>query len=221
MEGASFWISVAALILSGLSYYFAKRSWGESHRPLVTARVVSCGTGLGDSQSAASLNLVVENSGNRPARNIRLTVAEQGLAVAFANNLPDEERETIRGCFSARFTIPVLPNGAATSNAFGHVSFKADADWKLHSRVPIIVHYEDLDGRTFRHGQELFVADNSGFAGTHWSRMIISRCTRPKRLKSRCCTARSARGGRQAPALPGFARPVHASMRPFSWGEAG
>jgi len=38
----------------------------------------------------------------------------------------------------------------------------------LHSRLPILISFQDLDGRTFSHKQELFVADNSGFASTYW-----------------------------------------------------
>jgi hypothetical protein len=165
---ASVWISLAALIVAVVSYHFARVSWRETNRPIVTARIVTCGTGLGDSLSTAALVLLVENSGNRPAKNIRLRVPEQVLASAFEVRNPDSERADIRANFSAKFTIPVLTNGGFSSNSFGLLSHRSDSTWKFHVRLPLCVSYEDLDERKFCHHQELLIADNSGFAGSHW-----------------------------------------------------
>jgi hypothetical protein len=118
--------------------------------------------------SAAPLNLVVENTGNRPAKNLRLEVNEAALAAALAKTASDDHREEIRACFSSKFGIPILPNGMSASSAFGLISYRDDNDWEFHSRIPISIRYEDLEGRKFKHSHDLFVADNSGFASAHW-----------------------------------------------------
>jgi hypothetical protein len=38
-------ISAAAFLVSMISFYYSRRSWSESNRPLVTARVSSLGMG--------------------------------------------------------------------------------------------------------------------------------------------------------------------------------
>ncbi len=163
-DEGSLWVSIAALAVSVLSYYFAVRSWRESYRPLVTARVGTHSFG----NMGAALNLIVENTGTRPARNVRLTVEEPKLASAFDPQIEDSEREQIRACFAAKFTIPVLANQASVSNAFGFLSRDKDNTWQWHSRIPIRIAYEDLDGRQFKHKLDLFVANNAGLASGAW-----------------------------------------------------
>lgn len=69
MDIGSLSFSVVALIVSVLSFYFSIKSWRESNRPLVTARVSNKSAG----NVAASLILVVQNTGNRPAKNVTLS----------------------------------------------------------------------------------------------------------------------------------------------------
>jgi hypothetical protein len=165
VDKATVWLSAAALFVSVVAYYFSRKSWQESNRPIVTARVrTDSGGNMG-----TALDLLVENTGSRPARDVRLTTDEAALAAAFASNINDTEREQIRACFSSKFIIPIIANGASVSNAFGFLSANSDNTWKLHSRIPIRVCYEDLDGRAYEHQVTLFVADNRGFASTHWA----------------------------------------------------
>jgi len=164
MGEGSIAVSLAALIVSILSYYFAVRSWRESYRPIVTARVTTHSSG----NIGAALNLLVENTGTRPARNIRLTVDEAVLNEAFDPNHANRYREGVRACFSEKFVIPVLANGATVSNSFGLVSRNEQNTWKWHSRVPVRITYEDLSGRKFTHDLDLFIANNEGFASGAW-----------------------------------------------------
>lgn len=164
MNEGSIAVSLAALIVSILSYYFAVRSWRESYRPIVTARVVTHSSG----NIGAALNLLVENTGTRPARNIRLTVDETVLNEAFDPNSANRYREGVRACFSEKFEIPVLANGASVSNAFGLISKNEQNTWQWQSRLPIRIKYEDLGGRKFKHDLNLFVANNKGFASGAW-----------------------------------------------------
>jgi hypothetical protein len=71
MDFGSLAFAAAAFLVSLLSFYFSIKSWRESNRPLVTARVSSRGMG---GNMAIPLSILVENTGNRPAKNIRLTV---------------------------------------------------------------------------------------------------------------------------------------------------
>jgi len=62
-------ISGIALLVSILSVSFAVFSWREAHRPIVIARVTTVESG----DVATALQLLVENTGNRPARDISVT----------------------------------------------------------------------------------------------------------------------------------------------------
>src|SRR5207253_2719998 len=76
MAAAILLVPLSALVISILSFYFSIKSWRESNRPLITARVSSLGMG---GNVAIPLSLVVENTGNRPAKNIQLTVDKTKL----------------------------------------------------------------------------------------------------------------------------------------------
>ena len=65
-------ISILALVISIISTGFAVLSWRQSNRPLITARISVAGGNV-----AAALSIIVENTGNRPARDIRLSAREE------------------------------------------------------------------------------------------------------------------------------------------------
>ncbi|BES83372.1 hypothetical protein PEC302110_04690 [Pectobacterium araliae] len=65
-------LSVLALVLSIVSFMFTRRSWLQSNRPIVSASVE---THAGGNESIA-YNLVLSNTGNRPAINVRIRVKE-------------------------------------------------------------------------------------------------------------------------------------------------
>lgn len=157
-------IGIAALLVSGVALIVSVLAWRESNRPLVTARVTTAAGG----NVAVMLNLLVENTGTRPAKNIELAVDPAILDSALDPSLDDEERRQIADCFGPTFRIPVLANGASVTNAFGLLHGSPDAAWRLHARIPITLAYEDLDGRRFKHALELFMIDASGFAGTFY-----------------------------------------------------
>jgi hypothetical protein len=94
-------------------------SWSESNRPLVTARVTSLGMG---GNAAVPLTIVVENTGNRPAKNIQLKVSEQDLFSALAADKSDSLRRQVEACFSKQGLIAVIANGKKVSNSFGILS---------------------------------------------------------------------------------------------------
>jgi len=86
MDLGSVFISGAALIVSAFSFYFSIKSWRESNRPLITARVSTHSGG----NVGCALDLIVENTGNRPARNIRLIVNLEKLNAALLLNAHEQ-----------------------------------------------------------------------------------------------------------------------------------
>ena len=156
--------SVLALCVSIVSLGFSRRSWLETYRPIVTARVRTQAGG----NIAILYDLVVENTGNRPATNIQLIVDPQDLERAMK---PGKEiySEFIKNCFDPKYSIPVLANGQSTSSAFGKTSDDAESNWNPYSRIPVTVHYSDLEGRAYKSRVTLFIFDTSGFAGAFYA----------------------------------------------------
>ncbi len=167
VQTQSLMVSLMAVAVSAVSFYFSVQSWRESNRPLVTARVTSFGLG---GNIATPLSLLIENTGTRPAKNIRLKVESKVLANAMLPYTEDDlDVEAIKLCFSERGVIPVLANGKSVSNGFGLLQSQSEGTWKPEARIEILVLYQDLDGREFSHTNPILVADDRGFAGSFWN----------------------------------------------------
>jgi hypothetical protein len=121
------------------------------------------------------LSLVVENTGTRPAKNIRMVVDETLLNQFIVLHPSNSLTRQIRACFSSDGIIPVLANGKSVSNSFGLISDDANATWKGDPRFDIRISYQDLDGRQFRHTIPLFVKEDQGFASGFWVRSETDR----------------------------------------------
>ncbi|MGO9118977.1 MAG: hypothetical protein ACLQPD_15385 [Desulfomonilaceae bacterium] len=159
-------VSMIALGISGISLYWAFKSWKETHRPLITARVTTHDAG----NVATMLNLVVSNTGNRPAKNVILTVNRNDLASALFAGSEDPLRRDVEHCFSD--LIAVIPNGSSVSNSFGCFSANdRDRTWREPIVINITIKYEDLDGRTYENDQPLRVRGGAdeAFAGGSWN----------------------------------------------------
>ena len=165
MDFGSLLFSVAALAVSVLSFYFSIKSWRESNRPIVTARIKTKSGG----NVAAALQLVVRNTGNRPAKNIALSIDAKALEEAMIPTINPMVKKYIEQVFTDRGVIPILENGESASNGFGFLRKGDDQlDWKRLSRLEVIISYQDLDGRRYKHTNPLLIADDRGFAGS-WS----------------------------------------------------
>jgi hypothetical protein len=158
-------VSGAALIVAILSIYFSIKSWRQANRPLVTVRTTSFDSG---GNVGTALSILVENTGNRPAKNIKLSVDSKELESVLVAKPEDSLRQQIEKCFSDRGMIPVLANGKSVSNSFGWLSEDSKATWKAQAKFNVEVSYEDLDGRKFKHKIPLLIADDAGFAGAFW-----------------------------------------------------
>lgn len=67
--------ALIALVISFWSIYTAKRLWFLEHRPIISAEIVINTSGVG----IALLDLVVYNSGNRPATQIHLEAEQEHI----------------------------------------------------------------------------------------------------------------------------------------------
>lgn len=154
----------AAFVVSLLSFYFSIKSWRETNRPIVTARISSDDGG----NMGTALNMLVENTGNRPAINVALSVNPDDLRSALTEHVNDSSTRSLARLFSERGIIPVLGNGKSVSNDFGFLSGDSESTWRGDLRLSVEVSYQDLDGRKFRHRIPLLIADDKGFAGGFW-----------------------------------------------------
>jgi hypothetical protein len=174
---ASPFVSIAALILSGLSFCHTRKFRLESNRPIIIVRVSTHTSG----NIATTLNLVVENTGNRPAKNIKLSVDPQKLASALRKNPEDNDRQVIERCFEN--IIPLLANGKLIVNSFGQLTHHletsslasqfwispSESDWEINARFDVSVQYQGLDDRNFKDCIPVLIASDEGFAGSAWS----------------------------------------------------
>jgi hypothetical protein len=167
LQSGGLLVSVFSFCLAMLSLYIARQSWLQANRPLVTVRVATVSGG----NSAIALKIVVENTGNRPAKNIRLEVDRNALKKLYGESADQGAVRNIEMIFDERGVIPILANGKSVSNSFGFLGEeKQQPVWKEEARIEIAVFYEDLDGRKFKYRNPILIADDEGFAGSFWDK---------------------------------------------------
>lgn len=160
-------ISVFSLCMAMLSLYISRKSWLQSNRPIVTARVT---TASGGNQGTA-LNILVENTGNRPAKNVKLEIEQSILENFYTENADKNGRRNIERVFAERGIIPILGNGKSVTNSFGFLSGgNRQSVWRDDARAEVKISYEDLDGRKFTHQNPILIAGDEGFAGGFWEK---------------------------------------------------
>ncbi len=167
---------MVAVVVSLISLAFSVFSWRESHRPIVTARLrVREESG----NAGAALELIVENTGNRPAVNIRLTADPEALNETFLAPKGDPLRKDIEYCLSGEPFIPCLDPGKAVTNAFGAFQDKdltgEDSTWVYKSTFDIEITYSGMKERwwpprTYTTVVPIWIVDNTGFALGYWGK---------------------------------------------------
>lgn len=155
--------SAVAIGISLASLYFSRRSWLQSNRPIVTAFVKEKEPG----NIATVYNLIVANTGNRPATNVRLLASEQAIVDIMIPEAPARESEAIKRCFSDEAQIPLLKNGEELETAFGHTSMQNKC-LKYGSLLDIEIQYNDLEGRDYVSKLPLKIYVRRGFGGFTW-----------------------------------------------------
>jgi hypothetical protein len=167
MEEIRTLIAAFAIGISLASLYFARRSWMQSNRPIVSALIAPLASG----NVCAVFNLIVANMGNRPATNVRLLAKPEDIDKLIAPSAEDEKRKSIHNCFDPESKIAVLKNGEELSTAFGSVTHPGSKDQCLNygAEITIEITYNDLEGKNYKSRVPIKVYAREGFGGCSWS----------------------------------------------------
>jgi hypothetical protein len=160
-------LSVAAILISIFSLRSTRQFWFLTHRPIVTAEVIVNFDGVG----MAAFDLVLYNSGNRPAVNITLYAEKQDVERILSANITQENKQEVLDVFSALNKIALLLNGKDAKTAFFSFSEKAntDADFlEYEAALPIVISYSDIEGKEYASNVCLFIRGSEGFGGSLW-----------------------------------------------------
>lgn len=161
-------LSVAAIAVSLVSLYFTRVNWLQSNRPVVSAFITEHGTG---GNMATAFDLVVANTGNRPAIRVRLHASHQEIATLVEKGANPNRFKSIEGTFSARSEIPILRNGEELSTSFGaYIGASPEGPWlRYGAETNISITYQDLEGRKYESRQPLKIYAREGFGGGVWN----------------------------------------------------
>ncbi|MGB5710386.1 MAG: hypothetical protein WBM44_05700 [Waterburya sp.] len=157
-----------ATLVAVFSFFNTIRLWQQTNRPIVSAFVETHSAG----NVATMYKLLVINSGNRPAVNIRLELKlnTEDFKQCIAQEINDSRVEAILRCFSSEGVIPLLISGDNITNYFGLTSRLSEEDiWKYGSLLPIEIHYKDLEGKKYISKLTLVIKYSKAIAGMRWA----------------------------------------------------
>jgi hypothetical protein len=166
-EDIKIFMAVPALIISLVSLYFTRVNWIQSNRPIVTAFVMENSSG----NMAATFNLVIANTGNRPAVRVQMHAKPEEIKKLLEPNASREKAQMIESNFLKSSEIPLLKNGEELVTSFGAFSKNSNEDaWlRYGSEIEIKIKYQDLQGRKFEEIQPIKVYARKGFGGGVWN----------------------------------------------------
>jgi hypothetical protein len=165
LELAGLAVALVALLVSivalGQSVYF----WRLQFRPIVTAAVRTHSSG----NVAIAYDLVIQNSGMIPAKNIRIRADAVSLAAAFGADATPQNKHLWLACFEDDPAVSILQNGDRTSCSFGMTTANEKGFWKYGSTISIELTYEGWFGGRYVQPQLIKIADSNSFTGHHWA----------------------------------------------------
>ena len=158
------------LLIACCSLFFSMKSWYQTNRPILIVQVTTADSG----NVGTFFDLLVENTGNRPAKRIKLKIDEEDLRSAFSSKYLSEDikrtQQAIKDIFFTNIgEIPVLANGKKTTNSLGFLSAHSGDVWEYNFKFDITVEYFDLKDRKYKDTMPVRIWNDSGFAGTFWS----------------------------------------------------
>ncbi len=162
--------SFLAICISFFSFYSTRRFWFLTNRPIVTAEIVEKFSGVG----TAAFDLVVYNSGNRPAVNIKLYSEKQDIENILSKNITQKDKEEVFDVFSTKNKIALLLNNKNAKTAFFSFSEKAHSDSDIliyEAELPIVISYSDIDGNEYSTSISLYIRESEGFGGSVWGEL--------------------------------------------------
>jgi hypothetical protein len=155
-------------LVAVFSSFNTTRLWRKGNRPILSAFVETDSTG----SMGVLYNLLIINSGNRPAVNVYLDLklSDEDFKKCITQEMNDPKVEAILQCFTTGAMIPLLIDGEKKSNYFGLTSTQPENNvWKYESFLPIEINYQDLEGKKYVSTLTLVVKYSKAFAGTEWS----------------------------------------------------
>ncbi len=127
-------------------HFFTRRSWLQSNRPIVSAEVETHDSG----NELIAYNLVLSNTGNRPAANvririrIRIRIKESEVDTCISewvknHKITNSICSNVMRCFSDDGEIPLLLNGKSMANSFGYTRVDEQRFWRYGTNLPVVV----------------------------------------------------------------------------------
>lgn len=166
-------VPLAALVMSGVALWVTNRLWVRANRPIVSAFVQTNSSG----NQARAYDIVVVNSGSRPAVDVQLRVKEADLLAALAEGVESSPLHKtlladVRRCFSSYGDISLLLNNQTKTNSFGYTGPAGGHGtfWKPDASFEVTIAYGDLDKRSFNSTLPLHIRDSESFAGGAWGK---------------------------------------------------
>ncbi|HCR1218442.1 TPA: hypothetical protein ONA18_004148 [Pseudomonas aeruginosa] len=164
MPNASTEIAIISATIAFTSMCVTVWLWQRTNRPILSARV----TAVAGGNEGIALNILVENTGNRPAKEISIKADEHRVLNALVDSSNGDAPTDARRCLLEERMIPVIANGRTVSNAFGHLGNNPGA-WQSGAVIPVVIRYRSLEGQRYTGKMNLLLADDAGFAQTFWS----------------------------------------------------
>ena len=157
----------AALAVSLVSLYFTRVNWLQSNRPVVSAFITEHHAG----NMAATFNLSLANTGNRPATCVRLHASQAEIAGLLEPNARPDKFKMIESNFLPGSEVPLLRNGEELTTSFGAFTNEPnEGPWLNYgASTSISITYEDLEGRKYESRQPLKIYARDGFGGGVWA----------------------------------------------------
>ncbi|MCW5198569.1 hypothetical protein VU06_02330 [Desulfobulbus sp. F3] len=161
-------VSTSAIVISLLSLLFQGMLWRRSNRPVVSAYLCDADPENKNSNSVA-FKLILANTGNMPATNIRLSVKESDIEKIFEDGTEEILKNTAMRCFGKYPLLPLLLNDERIETAFGfseHVGTDKRTGLKYDTWFPVKKTYYDLTSRKYTSSLKLRIRDREGFGGS-------------------------------------------------------
>ena len=108
--------SIVAISISLISLYFTRVNWLQSNRPIVTAFITEHHAG----NQGATFNLVLANTGNRPAVRVQLLATENNIRQLVEPGISSNHFDHIAQNFSKSSEVPLLRNGEELKLRLAH-----------------------------------------------------------------------------------------------------
>lgn len=159
-------ISFFALLISISSFVFAIKSWYQSNRPIVVAYIKEELMGT----NGGAFSLVLANTGNRPATNIKIVVEDHELNNIFEEDTNENSIQIVKNIFKEESRVALLINGTEIITSFGHFEIIGGKHQglKYDSWLPITIEYNDLNCRSYLSKLRLKIRGLEGFGGGIW-----------------------------------------------------